>query len=213
MDQDPTESPESENSRTAYLGRNEAIERAIESSGDTFATDWNVEDLAIVFSRLRGIQCSEEQIEAFSKEFPNNSVDDLKKLIQSLQELVQTADNDRFGYNNFVGDLSDDIELAPDESTASKQLSNLATSVAVKKKVRGSAAERLKDVLKIFANDSRVQKKVRNSLLNVNLCFQFPASSDVFCPAVEMQDDVNYGNIYKFLADTALIKKPKSLRP
>jgi hypothetical protein len=68
----------------------------------------------------------------------------------------------RFQHNNFVPkpDGSTKLKLSDDEIEAAKQLSDIVSNLSVKKKMRCATSERLKDVLKMFANEDRQTKKV-----------------------------------------------------
>ncbi|KAI6192034.1 hypothetical protein M3Y97_00292200 [Aphelenchoides bicaudatus] len=187
-----------ETSRNAYLSRHEALELAIESRKN-LAAEWNTDDLAAIFARLRAVPLTETNIELLAKEFENTSAEDIQKLIDTLREVILEADANRFQHTSFTP-TETRLKLSDDEIEAAKRLCDIVTIQSTKKKARISTLERLKDAMKIFANDEQTPKKL-------------PASSDVFCPGVEYEDEVNYANIYKFLSEVSIIKKPKQLRP
>lgn len=162
--EDEEQQPETSSSNnTAYLGRGEALNDAIMAKCDSLAPEWSTGDLAAIFSRLRTLPLTDEHINALAKEFEETSEEDIHKLIQSLKDLILETEALRFQHHNNFSAKSGGtsrLQLSNDEFEAAKRLSDIVSNLSNKKKVRGSTSERLKDVLKIFANEERATKKV-----------------------------------------------------
>lgn len=149
-----------ETSRSAYLTRNEATEMAIEARTD-LATEWNTDDLAAIFARLRALPLTENNIESLAKEFENTSTEDIQKLIETLRKLILEAETTRFQHTRFVPNgRQSRLQLSDDELEAAKRLCDIVTVQSNKRKTRVSTLERLKDALKMFANEEHETRKV-----------------------------------------------------
>ncbi|KAI6212856.1 hypothetical protein M3Y94_00078600 [Aphelenchoides besseyi] len=179
----------------AYLHRLDALDQLVDEKCNELAPDWKTEDLAALFARTRNSSCTEEGVRTFINVFANTSVEDVMLLLNQMKDVIFEAENTRFRLDQFKPSEST-RDLESSSSAALQKLVSIIGQVNNKRKCRTANSERLKEALKSFALDDLTQKEYR-------------ASDDVFSPACQEDESISYANIYNFLAEAAIIRKPK----
>ncbi|KAI6199031.1 hypothetical protein M3Y96_00583500 [Aphelenchoides besseyi] len=179
----------------AYLHRLDALDQLVDEKCNELAPDWKTEDLAALFARTRNSSCTEEGVRTFINVFANTSVEDVMLLLNQMKDVIFEAENTRFRLDQFNPTQSC-RDLESSSSAALQKLVSIIGQVNNKRKCRTANSERLKEALKSFALENPTQKEHR-------------ASDDVFSPACQEDQSISYANLYNYLAEAAIIRKPK----
>ena len=158
-----------------YFSRGDAIDVHLERFGAQIAPDWKTEDLAALFARLRSSHCSIEGIRMFADDFKNTTEEEIMDVIENLKKLINKAEANRFIHRNYevlgitrtdevepsTSNKFADVNYAANASEAASRAASVVKSVHMKRKLRSTASDRIKDVLKEFAKEADAKITVK----------------------------------------------------
>ncbi|CAD5234112.1 unnamed protein product [Bursaphelenchus xylophilus] len=196
----------------AYLKRSEAITQVME--GITFepAANWNTNDLAALFSRLRNTNCNQFSVETFIHAFSNTSVEEIMAILEGLRDIVREADSVRIPWKEALKEgkvPTDEAKgIKGTEKQALDEMRQLTRSVAAKKKGMNIMSEVLTQALNVLDGRTKRRKRSASGSTKENV----KLSDDFLSPACEYEGDVNYDDIYDCLESISLIRSTKKMR-
>ncbi|KAI6185605.1 hypothetical protein M3Y98_00041800 [Aphelenchoides besseyi] len=193
----------------AYLHRLDALDQLVDEKCNELAPDWKTEDLAALFARTRNSSCTEEGVRTFINVFANTSVEDVMLLLNQMKDVIFEAENTRFRLDQFNPTQScRDLESSSSAALQKARFDH-RTSEQQTKMSNGKFGTIERSTQEFCFGESNTKRSQFTFSINFILWFQHRASDDVFSPACQEDQSISYANLYNYLAEAAIIRKPK----